>query len=144
MIETDRKRKYLLGSLLALFVIMAVIMLMVYEDRTDTELLKGIQYGGIASTGAGLFGACIVPYLWLRNPKNAKTDEIKEKDERMIQLNHRAKARSFDISLILLIAVLIILTTVGVDLYVTIILCVMGVAICLSYVVLLWKYDREL
>ncbi|HBN83561.1 MAG TPA: hypothetical protein DDZ89_06915 [Clostridiales bacterium] len=98
--------------------------------------------------GAGIFGGnlgtAIKNHHIKKDPTLAKQIEIEEKDERNIVINSRAKAKSYDLMLMVFSALILTFAFMQVDLYVVLTLVAAYLFIVFSMVFYIYKYNKEM
>ncbi|NLO49036.1 MAG: hypothetical protein GX111_12090 [Clostridiales bacterium] len=92
----------------------------------------------------GNLGIAIKMYLLRKDSRAAKQIEIEERDERNIAIRNGAKARAYDISVIVFSAVLLILALLQVEPYILFILIAANLFIIFSHIYFIWKLNKEM
>jgi len=101
------------GVVLGVILIAAGLLIMDESSKTISGMCLGI--------GAGLFGVSIgklfMSQYYKKHPKSKKQQEIELRDERTVAIRNRAKAKSYDIALIVLMIAPLILIVNSSPLY---------------------------
>ncbi len=144
--NNKRFKKHILLSVLGLL-LMASGLIVVKSFPELQPMIKVIPFlcFGI---GAGIFGenlgSAVNTYIFLKNPLEAKKFEIEEKDERNTIIKNKAKAKAYDLMLMMYGALMLSFALLGVDLYLVVTLAVMYLIINMSNMYYLLKFQKEM
>jgi len=98
--------------------------------------------------GTGIFGqniGTVISRLALRNdPQSAKKIEIETKDERNTAIRNRAKAKSYDLMVMVFGALMMAFALMQVDMYVTLTFVAAYLFIVFSSIYYLSKFQKEM
>lgn len=98
--------------------------------------------------GAGIFGgnlgAAISIHLLKKDPSLSKQKEIDTKDERNIAISNKAKAKAFDLMLMVYSALMLAFALMQVDVYVILAFVAAYLFVIFSMVFYINKYNKEM
>lgn len=118
------------------------------------KLLQDVE--GILSTlpyicigiGAGVFGhnlGELIKNLAVRkDPQAAKQIEIEAKDERNIAISNKAKAKAYDLMLMISGALMLAFALMQIDIYIILTFVAAYLFVVFIFVYYLWKYQKEM
>ena len=138
--------RYLILAAAGLLIFTAGLVLMI-SSRDAVGILKTLPYICVG-LGSGIFGGNIGTALknraMLKDPQAAKYVEIEQKDERNQAVNHRSKARVYDLMIYVYAAVILSFALMQVNMYVTLVLVVIYLFFVFANVYYLNKYNKEM
>lgn len=106
--------------------------------------LPYICVGVGAGIFGGNFGTAIKHQLLQKDPNAAKQIEIDAKDERNIAINNRAKAKAYDLMVMVFGALILAFALMRIDMYVTLAFVAAYSFVVLSVVFYINKYLKEM
>jgi hypothetical protein len=128
----------------ALLIAGLVLAISLPDAQGIMRTLPYICVGIGAGTFGGNLGAAISNHLLKKNPNLAKQKEIDTKDERNIAINNKAKAKAFDLMLMVYSALCLAFALMQVDMYVVLALVAAYLFVVFSMVYYLNKYHKEM
>lgn len=142
----DRLGKYVAFSLIGLALFFFGLVLIVTQRDTQ-DIMKTLPYVCIGA-GCGIFGEnlgiSIKIYVLRKNPQAFKQAEIEEKDERNKAIGYMAKAKAYDMMLMVFGALLISFALAQVDLFVVLTLVLAYLFIVGVNIYYLCRYHKEM
>jgi uncharacterized membrane protein len=110
-------------------------------------IMRALPYVCIG-IGAGLFGgnlgAAIGVYLLKKDPNAAKQKEIEVNDERNIVISNKAKAKAYDLMLMVFAALTLAFALMQADVYIILTIIVAYLFIVVYFIYYLAKYQKEM
>lgn len=103
------------------FAIFAAGLAMIKLLPEVNDILRRLQY---LCMGVGLsifsvnFGTVIMNIMMMKNPQATKQIEIQQKDERNQSISNKAKAKAYDLTILVHFAILLAFSLMNVDMYV--------------------------
>lgn len=98
--------------------------------------------------GAGIFGGnlgtAVKNYTMKKNPKAARQIEIEEKDERNIAISNRAKAKAYDLMLMVFSALILAFALMQVGLYIILTLVGAYLFVVFAFIYYISKYNKKM
>ena len=144
--KKNKNRLYALLSVIG-FILFAAGPFLIKFSQDAEGILRTLPYICIG-IGAGVFGhnlGELMKNLAVRkDPQAAKQIEIEVKDERNIAINNKAKAKAYDIMLIIFSALMLAFALMQVELYVILTLVAAYLFIVFIFAYYLWKYQKEM
>ena len=139
-------RRYLVYSLIG-FIILSVGAILAKQTRSAQGIMQALPYIFIG-IGAGVFGqnfGTIFNILALRkSPQMAKQKEINEKDERNIVIANKAKAKAYDLMVMVFGALMLAFALMQVDWTVVLAIVVVYLFVVFSNIYFMIKYHKEM
>ncbi|TGE31095.1 hypothetical protein [Desulfosporosinus sp. Sb-LF] len=102
----------------AIFAAGLVMIKLLHEVDGILRTLPYLCVGVGLSIFSGNFGTVINNIIMMKNPQAAKQMEIQQKDERNQSISNKAKARAYDLMIIVYFAILLAFSLMHVDMYV--------------------------
>lgn len=138
--------KYVVFSIIG-FVIFSTGLVILKTIPSMRGILRTLPYICIG-IGTGIFGqniGTVISRLALRNdPQSAKKIEIETKDERNTAIRNRAKAKSYDLMVMVFGALMMAFALMQVDMYVTLTFVAAYLFIVFSSIYYLSKFQKEM
>lgn len=138
--------KYIIFSAIG-FIVMAAGAVLGKLTRDSQGIFQTLPYIFIG-IGAGVFGQNLGTVFNIRaarnNPKLAKQKEIEEKDERNISIRYRAKARAYDLMVMVFGALMMLFAMLEVNWTVVVAIVIAYLFIIFSNVYFINKYNKEM
>jgi len=138
--------RYLLYSLTGL-IILVVGAILAKHTRNTLGIIQTLPYIFIG-IGAGIFGQNIGTTFNIRAmkkyPQIAKQKEIEEKDERNIALRNKAKAKAYDLMVMVFGALMMAFALMEVDLAVVLAIVIVYLFVVFSNIYFINKYNKEM
>ncbi len=138
--------RYLLYSLIG-FIILGVGAILGKYTRDAQGIMQTLPYI-LIGIGAGIFGqnmgTTINIYAMKKTPQMAKQKEIEEKDERSIAIRNKAKAKAYDLMVMVFGALMIAFALMQVDWAVVLALVITYLFVAFSNIYFLSKYNKEM
>jgi ABC-type multidrug transport system fused ATPase/permease subunit len=103
------------------FAIFAAGLVMIKLLPEVDDILRMLPYlcmGVGLSIFSGNFGTVIMNIMMMKNPQATKQMEIQQKDERNQSISNRAKAKAYDLTILVYFAILLAFSLMNVDMYV--------------------------
>jgi len=146
MVKKNKTGKYIVCCIIGI-ALLAVGLLLV-KGLSDAEgVQKTLPYLCIG-IGAGIFGGnlgtVVKIYVERKDPQAAKQARIEEKDERNRMISDKAKAKSFDMMLLVYAAIVLAFALMQVNLFVVLTLVAGYLFVVFSNVYYLAKYQKKL
>ncbi|WP_026478356.1 hypothetical protein [Alkaliphilus transvaalensis] len=139
-------RGYFLLAMLGFVMMLVGLMLAIFRTASHGIMLT-LPYVCIG-VGAGLFGGSlgggIKKHLLNKDPHTAKKIEIEEKDERNLVISYKAKAKAYDLMLVLFGGILLVFALMGIKTYAILLLVATYLFVIFSMVYYLNKYHKEM
>ncbi len=144
--KNKKIKKHVLLSILGLiFMIIGIVIVKSFPELQSIIRVVPFLCFGI---GAGILGEnvglAVNTYIFSKNPTVAKKVEIEEKDERNTIIKNKAKAKSYDLMLMVYGALLLAFALSGIDLYIVITLVVFYLFSNLLNLFYLLKFQKEM
>jgi hypothetical protein len=144
--KNNRDGKYVALAALG-FGILAAGFVLAISFPDAQGLMRTLPFIGIG-IGAGIFGGnlgtTISHYLMKKDPLAARQAEIDTKDERNIAINDKAKAKAYDLMVIIYAALLFAFALMKVDLFVILSFVAAYLFITFSMIFYINKYHKEM
>ncbi|SHK12899.1 hypothetical protein SAMN02745136_01789 [Anaerocolumna jejuensis DSM 15929] len=144
--KSNKDGKYAIFSVLG-FIIFAAGFVLLRFVRDGEGIMRTLPYLFIG-VGAGVFGQNLGELLKIqavkKNPQAAKQIEIEAKDERNIIISNKAKARAYDLMLMVFGALMLAFALMQVEIYVILIFTAAYLFIVFSNVYYLSRYQKEM
>ncbi len=128
--------------------LMLIAGLVLAKSLPDAQgIMRTLPYICIG-VGAGIFGgnlgSAIKTRLLKKDPNAAKQLEVDTKDERNVAINNRAKAKAFDLMLMVYGALMLAFALMQVDMYVVLAFVAAYLFVVFSMVYYFNKYNKEM
>lgn len=138
--------RYLVYSLIG-FMILAVGAILGKLTRDTQGIMQSLPYSFIG-IGTGIFGQNLGTafniYAMKKDPQMAKQQEIEEKDERNISIRNKAKAKAYDLMVIVFGALMMAFALMQVNWPVVLTIVVTYLFVVFSNIYFLYKYNKEM
>lgn len=121
-----------------------VLVKLLPDAKGILRILPYICVGIGAHIFGGNLGTAIRNYLLIKGPNAAKQIEIEAKDERNIAISNKAKAKSYDLMLVVFGALVFVFAFIQVDIYVVLAFVAAYLFVVFSMVYYLSKYHKEM
>ena len=145
MMSKKARGYYLLTTLgFILFVTGIVLVILFSESQGIMKTLPFLCLGVGSGTCGGSIGGVINYHKVKKNPSLAKQKEIDTKDERNIIISYKAKAMTYNFSLILFSALIMFLAIVQVELYITLVFVGVYLLMIFLHIYFISKYSKEM
>lgn len=146
MMKGNNVGKYVALAVYGLIILIAGILLLIFKQNAQGLMLTlpYVCIGIGAGVLGGNLGTAIKNHHIKKDPTLAKQIEIEEKDERNIVINSRAKAKSYDLMLMVFSALILAFALMQVDLYVVLTLVAAYLFIVFSMVFYIHQYNKEM
>jgi len=145
-VKNSKIGKYVVFSIIG-FVIFSTGLVILKTIPSMRGILRTLPYICIG-IGTGIFGqniGTVISSLALRNdPQSAKKIEIETKDERNTAIRNRAKAKSYDLMVMVFGALMMAFALMQVDMYVTLTFVAAYLFIVFSSIYYLSKFQKEM
>lgn len=139
-------RKYVVLAVFGFVLLLAGLVLVISLPDVQGIMLT-LPYICVG-VGTGIFGgnlgAAISNHLLKKDPNLAKQKEIDTKDERNIAIGNKAKAKAFDLMLMVYSALMIAFALMQIEMYVVLILAAAYLFVVFSMIFYLNKYNKEM
>lgn len=143
--KRGKGRLIALAALGAALIVAGLILVVVIEDPQRIMLALPFVLIGI---GCGTLGGSVGELVRLRamerDPKLARSVKIEQKDERNQMVWARARAKAYDIMVLVHSALLIAFALIGVDVIAVVLLAVSYLLIVFSAVYYMVRYNKEM
>ncbi|OAA86425.1 DUF6442 family protein [Clostridium ljungdahlii] len=137
---------YLVFSLIG-FVILAAGAVLAKLTRNDQGIIQTLPYI-LIGIGGGVFGQNLGTafdiYTMKKNPEVAKQREIDEKDERNIAIRNKAKAKAYDLMILVFGALMMAFALMGVSWSVVLAIVIAYLFVVFSNIYFISKYDKDM
>lgn len=137
---------YLVFSLIG-FMILAAGAVLAKLTRNSQGIIQTLSYVFIG-IGSGIFGQNIGNTFNIcamkNNPQLAKQKEIDEKDERNIEIRNKAKAKAYDLMLLVFGALMLAFALMGVNWSVILAIVIAYLFVVFSNIYFINKYNKEM
>lgn len=144
--ERNRNRMHALFSAVGLILFTTGLVLIKFSQDAE-GILRTLPYICIG-IGTGIFGHSIGELMrnlaMRKDPQAAKQIEIETKDERNIAIGNKAKAKAYDLMLMIFGALMLALALMQVEIYVILAFVAAYLFIVFICVYYLWKYQKEM
>ena len=144
--RTNSVGKYVVLAAIGFVLLVAGLVLAI--SLPDAQGIMGTLPYICVGIGAGLFGgnlgAAISNHLLKKYPNLAKQKEIDTKDERNIAIGNKAKAKAFDLMLMVYSMLMLAFALMQVDMYVILAFVAAYLFIVFSMVYYINKYNKEM
>lgn len=144
--KSNKDGKYAIFSVLG-FIIFAAGFVLLRFVRDGEGIMRTLPYL-LIGIGAGVFGQNLGELLKIlavrKNPQAAKQIEIEARDERNIIISNKAKARAYDLMLMVFGALMLAFALMQVEIYVILIFTAAYLFIFFSNVYYLSRYQKEM
>lgn len=138
--------RYIIYSLIG-FIILAVGAVLAKFTRDIQGIMQTLPYIFIG-IGAGIFGqnlgSAFNIYAMKKAPQMAKQKEIEEKDERNVALRNKAKARAYDLMVMVFGALMMAFALMEVSFAVILAIVIAYLFIVFSNIYFISKYQKEM
>ncbi|AZV55215.1 DUF6442 family protein [Clostridium sp. AWRP] len=138
--------RYLVFSLIG-FVILAAGAILAKLTRNEQGIIQTLPYIFIG-IGAGIFGQNLGTafdiYTMRKNPEVAKQREIDEKDERNITIRNKAKAKAYDLMILVFGALMMAFALMGVSWSVVLAIVIAYLFVIFSNIYFISKYNKDM
>lgn len=138
--------KYVMLAVFGFILLIAGLVLATSLPETQ-NIMRTLPYI-LVGVGAGIFGGnlgtAIKNQLLKKDPDAAKQLEIDTKDERNIAINNRAKAKAYDLMLMVYGALILAFALMQVDMYVVLAFVAAYLFVVFSMVHYINKYHKEM
>ena len=142
----NRNRMYALLSAIG-FILFAAGLVVIKFSQDAEGILRTLPYICIG-IGAGVFGynfGELMKNLAVRkDPQAAKQIEIEAKDERNIAISNKAKAKAYDLMLIIFGALMMAFALMQIEIYVLLTFVTAYLIIVFTCTYYLWKYQKNM
>ena len=144
--KNNKIGKYVILSIIG-FIICVTGLLLVKSMPDAQGIMRTFPYICIG-IGTGIFGqnlGTVISSLVLRkDPLSAKRIEIEMKDERNTAIRNKAKAKAYDLMVMVLGALMLVFTLMQVELYVILVFIAAYLFIVFSSIYYLSKFQKEM
>ncbi len=144
--KNDKVGKYAVFSMIG-FIICAAGIVLIKSMPEATGIMRTLPYICIG-IGTGVFGqnlGTVLSRLALRkDPQSAKRIEIETKDERNTAIRNKAKAKAYDLMVMVFGALMLVFALMQADLFVTLAFVAAYLFVIFSSVYYLSKYQKEM
>lgn len=127
-----------------LFMIGIVLTILFSESQGIMRTLPFSCIGIGAGLGGGGLGGVIRSRQMLKDPQLVKQIDIDTKDERNIAINNKARSATFNFTLFILSGLVIFLSLMQVETYITLVFVGAYLLIIFVYIYFLKKYHKEM
>jgi hypothetical protein len=137
---------YLVFSLIG-FIILTTGVVLAKLTRNDQGIIQTLPYI-LIGIGAGIFGQNLGTTFNIcamkKNPQMANQKEIEEKDERNIIIRNKAKARAYDLMVLVFGALMMAFALMGVSWSVVLAIVIAYLFVVFSNIYFISKYDKDM
>ncbi|HWQ76302.1 MAG TPA: hypothetical protein VN441_13400 [Syntrophomonas sp.] len=144
--KKNKNRTYVLLSAIG-FILFAAGLVLIKFSQNAEGILRTLPYIFVG-IGAGIFGhnfGELMKNLAVRkDPEAAKQIEIEAKDERNIAIGNKAKAKAYDLMLMVFGALMLAFALMQVEIYVILTFVTAYLLVVSVFVYYLWKYQKEM
>lgn len=145
MIDKKIRGHYILAAVgVILFIAGIVLVILFSESRGIMKTLPSICLGIGAGFCGGGFSGVIRCRQMQKNPQLAKQAEIDTKDERNIAIANKAKAATYNFTLIIFAALILFLALVQAETYITLVFVGAYLLIIFLHIYFLTRYHKEM
>jgi dipeptide/tripeptide permease len=145
-VKNKGKGRYIIYTLMG-FIILAAGAILAKTTREPQGMMQALPYIFIG-IGAGIFGQNVGTLISFRllkkDPKAAKQIEIEEKDERNTMIRNRAKAKAYDLMILVYGALLLAFGLMLVNVEVVLAMVVAYIFIVTSSIYYMNKFEKEM
>lgn len=138
--------KFIALAVLGFVMLVAGIVLAI--SLPDTQgIMRTLRYI-LIGVGSGIFGGssghAISSHRLQKDPNLAKQKEVSIKDERNIAISNKAKAKAYDLMMMVYSALILVFALMQVDMYVVLTLVAAYLLVIFSMVFYFNKYNKEM
>ncbi len=144
--KSNNVGKYRGLSILGFLILAAGLFLVLWlpEEKTIFSAVPFVMIGVGAGIFGGSFGSLIKIKLLQGDPRAARQMEIDSQDERNIAINNRAKAKAYDLMMMVYGALLLAFALMQVEAYLLLALVAVYLFVICAMVYFSHKYNKEM
>lgn len=143
----NRSAAMYLGFSIIGFVILASGAILAKLTRNDQGIIQTLPYI-LIGIGSGVFGQNLGTafdiYTMKKNPEIAKQRKIDEKDERNIAIRNKAKAKAYDLMILVFGALMMAFALMGVSWSVVLAIVIAYLFVVFSNIYFISKYNKDM